>query len=132
MMTIEEAQELINRNPDFYWGFRTVERDDYNVDDRIFENSKSWHDIATSTLTDEEIEELEERGQVEGSCYWVEELPGVSATNAEDFDDAAAALEYSRRHYCGNVVYLLAADNANFGDDDHEIVMRRPQVIAKF
>lgn len=131
-MTIKEAQALINSNPGFYWAFRTVEIDDYNVGDRIFENSKSWHDIATSTLTDEEIEELEERGQIEGSCYWDEELNGVSATDVKDFETTAAALEYNRRHYCGAVVYLLASTDANTGEDEHEILMQRPQVIAKF
>lgn len=131
-MTIKDAQNLIEANPNCYWGFRAVAEDAYNVGDVIIERSKSWHDIVDSTLTDEEIEELEERGQVEGSSYWVDELSGVCATDVSDFSTAADALEFNRRFYCGSVVYLIASKRAEIGEDEHEIIMTTPEVVAKF
>lgn len=136
-MNLDNAQSLIEANPDFYFGLRAVVEDNYNVGDIISENSKSWHDLPTdgeieaAGMTPEAFDE-KYAGQIEGSCYWDEELDGVCASDVSDFSTIAAALEYNRKRYYGAVIYLLASKRAHSGEDEHEIIMTTPEVIAKF
>lgn len=106
MMSIDEIKEMVEDREYDYIGLRIDDNVNYGIGD-IANVSRVWDN---NELTDETLD---------GTC-----CIGISYP-----EDVERALDLAKI-YCGDRWYLIAGDNAEYGEDDGEIIIEDAIVVT--
>jgi hypothetical protein len=120
-MTIAEIKEIIENGEYGYYGIRSDEVIEYNVGDICYASHQWWQD-------DPEDNTIEYNETMQ--CWDGGELSGTCALRVTEDSDIQKIIDFSRRHYGGKHITLIAGDRSEYGYDDGEIIIRDAKVLC--